>query len=56
MGVNLEVGDIDEALNFCGGLRKSKLRGENKLAFIDLGDQFTALQIGDASSPRMPIA
>ncbi len=47
VGVNhvaLEVGDIDEALSFYGELFDLKLRGrEDKMAFIELGDQFIAL-------------
>ena len=50
VGVNhvaLEVGDIDEALAFYGRLFEFKLRGKSKdAAFIDLGDQFLALQKG----------
>src|SRR6476661_6173905 len=45
--VALEVGDIEEALAFYGRLFEFKLRGESKdSAFIDLGDQFLALQKG----------
>jgi catechol 2,3-dioxygenase-like lactoylglutathione lyase family enzyme len=50
MGLNhvaLEVGDIDEALAFYGRLFEFKLRGRSDTAaFIDLGDQFLALQKG----------
>ena len=50
MGVNhvaLEVGDIEEALAFYGRLFDFKLRGKSDdAAFIDLGDQFLALQRG----------
>ena len=50
MGLNhvaLEVGDIEEALTFYGRLFDFKLRGKsNDAAFIDLGDQFLALQKG----------
>jgi lactoylglutathione lyase len=50
VGVNhvaLEVGDIDEALAFYGQLFDFKLRGKSRdSAFIDLGDQFIALQRG----------
>src|SRR5436190_20939757 len=50
MGVNhvaLEVGDIEEALAFYGRLFEFKLRGKSEdAAFIDLGDQFLALQKG----------
>jgi lactoylglutathione lyase len=45
--IALEVGDIDEALAFYGRLFKFQLRGKNdSMAFIDLGDQFIALQKG----------
>jgi len=50
IGVNhvaLEVGDIEEALAFYGRLFNFKLRGKSdSMAFIDLGDQFIALQKG----------
>jgi predicted enzyme related to lactoylglutathione lyase len=49
--VALEVGDIDEALAFYGRLFKFELRGKNDtMAFIDLGDQFIALQKGRRQS------
>jgi catechol 2,3-dioxygenase-like lactoylglutathione lyase family enzyme len=45
--VALEVGDIDEALAFYGRLFDFELRSRSKTsAFIDLGDQFLALQQG----------
>jgi catechol 2,3-dioxygenase-like lactoylglutathione lyase family enzyme len=45
--VALEVGDIEEALAFYGRLFEFKLRGKSdSMAFIDLGDQFIALQKG----------
>lgn len=45
--VALEVGDIEEALAFYGRLFIFKLRGKSEtMAFIDLGDQFIALQKG----------
>jgi lactoylglutathione lyase len=45
--VALEVGDVDEALAYYGRLFEFKLRGKSKdAAFIDLGDQFLALQKG----------
>jgi predicted enzyme related to lactoylglutathione lyase len=45
--VALEVGDIDEALEFYGRLFEFTLRSRSKTsAFIDLGDQFIALQKG----------
>jgi lactoylglutathione lyase len=51
VGINhvaLEVGDIDEALDFYGRLLDFELRGRigNKMAFIDAGDQFIALSAG----------
>src|SRR3984893_12248592 len=45
--VALEVGDIDAALAFYGRLFEFKLRSKSATAaFIDLGDQFIALQKG----------
>jgi predicted enzyme related to lactoylglutathione lyase len=45
--IALEVGDIDEALAFYGALFDFNLRGKSAdMAFIDLGDQFIALQKG----------
>lgn len=45
--VALEVGDIEEALAFYGRLFTFELRGKSdSMAFIDLGDQFIALQKG----------
>src|SRR5712692_4281817 len=45
--VALEVGDIEEALAFYGRLCAFELRGKSDtMAFIDLGDQFIALQKG----------
>ena len=45
--VALEVGDIDEALAFYERLFDFTLRGRSEdSAFIDLGDQFLALQKG----------
>ena len=50
--VALEVGDIDEALEFYGRLIEFKLRGKSEnMAFIDLGDQFLALQKGRRQAP-----
>jgi lactoylglutathione lyase len=51
VGINhvaLEVGDIDEALDFYGRLLDFELRGRigNKIAFIDAGDQFIAIAAG----------
>ena len=45
--VALEVGDIDEALAFYGRLFEFEMRSKSDVdAFIDLGDQFIALQKG----------
>src|SRR5450631_3165249 len=45
--VALEVGDIEEALAFYGRILAFELRGKSEdMAFIDLGDQFLALQKG----------
>jgi lactoylglutathione lyase len=42
--VALEVGDIEEALEFYGRLFEIKLRGRGRgTAFVDVGDQFIAL-------------
>ena len=50
--VALEVGDIEEALAFYGQLFEFTLRGKSATsAFIDLGDQFLALQKGRKQSP-----
>lgn len=50
VGINhiaLEVGDIDEALDFYGGFLDFTLRSKSSgMAFIDLGDQFIALSRG----------
>ena len=55
MGFNhvaLEVGDIDEALAFYGRLFTFELRERSATdAFIDLGDQFIALQKGRRQPP-----
>ena len=45
--IAIEVGDIEEALAFYGSLFDFELRGKSEtMAFIDLGDQFLALQSG----------
>ena len=50
--IALEVGDIDEALAFYGRLFDFTLRGRSDTAaFIDLGDQFLALQKGRTQGP-----
>jgi catechol 2,3-dioxygenase-like lactoylglutathione lyase family enzyme len=50
VGINhvaLEVGDINEALSFYGGIFEIELRGRGPgMAFIDIGDQFLALSQG----------
>ncbi|HEY5195778.1 MAG TPA: VOC family protein [Solirubrobacteraceae bacterium] len=51
VGINhiaLEVGDIDEALDFYGRVLSFELRGRvgSRMAFIDAGDQFIALAAG----------
>jgi len=49
--VALEVGDIEAALAFYGRLFDFKLRSKSEsMAFIDLGDQFLALQKGRTQS------
>jgi catechol 2,3-dioxygenase-like lactoylglutathione lyase family enzyme len=50
--VALEVGDIEEALEFYGRLFEIKLRGRGRgMAFVDAGDQFIALSEGRTQSP-----
>jgi predicted enzyme related to lactoylglutathione lyase len=50
--VALEVGDIEEALTFYAQLFDFNLRGKSEeMAFIDLGDQFLALQRGRTQPP-----
>jgi lactoylglutathione lyase len=50
--IALEVGDIEEALSFYGRIFEFELRGKDeKMAFIDLGDQFLALQKGRRQPP-----
>ena len=50
--VALEVGDIEEALDFYGRLFKVELRGRGPgMAFIDAGDQFIALSEGRTQTP-----
>jgi len=49
--VALEVGDIEAALSFYGRVFDFKLRSkDDDMAFIDLGDQFLALQKGRSQS------
>jgi len=50
--IALEVGDIEEALEFYGRLFEIELRGRGKgMAFIDAGDQFIALSEGRTQPP-----
>ena len=49
--VALEVGDIEEALEFYSRIFDFQLRGKSEtMAFIDLGDQFIALTAGRKQS------
>ena len=50
--VAFEVGDIDEALAFYGRIFELSLRGRGeRMAFIDMGDQFLALSTGRTQAP-----
>jgi catechol 2,3-dioxygenase-like lactoylglutathione lyase family enzyme len=56
VGINhiaLEVGDIEEALAWYGRIFDFELRGRhgNRMAFIDMGDQFIALSAGRTQPP-----
>lgn len=55
LGINhvvLEVGNIDEALDFYGKIFDFNLRSRSDTqAFIDLGDQFLQLSAGDTTGP-----
>ena len=55
VGINhvaLEVGDVEEALEFYGRLFDFELRGRGtSMAFIDMGDQFIALSRGREGGP-----
>jgi lactoylglutathione lyase len=55
VGINhiaLEVGDIDEALEWYGRIFDLELRGrEPRMAFVDMGDQFIALSQGRTQPP-----
>ena len=55
VGINhvaLEVGDVDEALEFYGRFFELELRGRMRgMAFVDLGDQFIALAAGRTQEP-----
>ena len=50
--VAIEVGSIDEALEFYGRLFDVELRGRMAgMAFVDMGDQFLALAEGRTQAP-----
>jgi lactoylglutathione lyase len=50
--IALEVGDLEEALEFYGGIFELELRGRVPgMAFIDIGDQFIALAEGRTQPP-----
>jgi lactoylglutathione lyase len=55
VGINhvaLEVGDVEEALEFYGRFFDIELRGRaGSMAFIDMGDQFIALARGREGEP-----
>jgi lactoylglutathione lyase len=55
VGINhvaLEVGDVDEALEWYGRFFEFSLRGRSPgAAFIDMGDQFIALERGRTQEP-----
>ena len=56
VGINhvaLEVGDIDEALDWYGRIFDLELRGRirDTMAFVDMGDQFIALSRGRTQQP-----
>lgn len=55
VGINhvaLEVGDVEEALDFYGRIFELKLRGRaGRMAFIDIADQFIALAEGRRQEP-----
>jgi lactoylglutathione lyase len=55
IGINhvaLEVGDVDEALEWYGRVFEFTLRGKSRgAAFIDMGDQFIALERGRSQEP-----
>jgi len=55
IGINhvaLEVGDLDEALDFYGSVFEFELRGRlSRMAFLDIGDQFVALAEGRSQAP-----
>jgi lactoylglutathione lyase len=55
VGINhvaLEVGNVEEALEFYGRIFELSLRGRaGRMAFVDIGDQFIALAEGRRQEP-----
>jgi lactoylglutathione lyase len=55
VGINhiaLEVGSVDDALEFYGRIFEFELRGRSaRMAFIDMGDQFIAIAEGRTQPP-----
>jgi lactoylglutathione lyase len=55
VGINhvaLEVGNVEEALEFYGRIFDLSLRGRaGRMAFVDIGDQFVALAEGRRQAP-----
>lgn len=55
VGINhvaLEVGNVEEALEFYGRIFELSLRGRaGRMAFVDIGDQFIALAEGRRQAP-----
>jgi lactoylglutathione lyase len=55
VGINhvaLEVGNLEEALEFYGRIFELSLRGRaGRMAFVDIGDQFVALAEGRRQAP-----
>jgi catechol 2,3-dioxygenase-like lactoylglutathione lyase family enzyme len=55
VGINhvaLEVGNVEEALEFYGRIFELTLRGRaGRMAFVDIGDQFLALAEGRRQAP-----
>jgi catechol 2,3-dioxygenase-like lactoylglutathione lyase family enzyme len=50
--IALEVGDVEQALEWYGRIFTFELRGRSQgMAFIDLGDQFIALSEGRQQAP-----
>jgi lactoylglutathione lyase len=50
--VALEVGSVEEALEFYGRIFEFELRGRGgRIAFIDMGDQFVAIAEGRTQPP-----